>query len=161
MRDDIEEWEKTLITTTGRHYEIGEDNILFRRRNNLLLPVIKSGQVNNIIKLAHDHPLAGHMGRDNTIFRLQEAVWWPGMREDIINYIRRCDTCQKRSKNKDTSPAQSAVIVAQPFIHIGIDVMGPLPITATGKRYIILAVDFFTKYIEGVAVEEADAHAVA
>ena len=39
--------------------------------------------------------------------------------------------------------------------------MGPLPRTKTGKRYIILAVDFFTKYIEAVATEEADAQTVS
>ena len=38
--------------------------------------------------------------------------------------------------------------------------MGPLPQTLTGKRYIILAIDFFTKWPEAVAVEEADAQAV-
>ena len=39
--------------------------------------------------------------------------------------------------------------------------MGPLPITLTNKQYIILAVDFFTKYPEAVAVEDADAQTVA
>src|SRR3954466_2629492 len=160
IRVGVEEWQKTLITTTGRHYHIKEDGKLYRRHKNLSIPVIKEKHKNDIIKLAHDHPLSGHMGRDNTIFRLQEAAWWPGMRDDIIDYIKRCDTCQKRSKNKDTTSAQSAHITGQPFIHIGIDVMGPLPITTTGKRYIILAVDFFTKYLEGVAVEEADAQTV-
>ena len=38
--------------------------------------------------------------------------------------------------------------------------MGPLPRTLTGKRYIILAVDFFTKWIEGIAVEDADAQTI-
>ena len=39
--------------------------------------------------------------------------------------------------------------------------MGPMPVTLTGKRYIILAVDFFTKYPEAIAVEDADAQTVA
>src|SRR3954464_2738292 len=38
--------------------------------------------------------------------------------------------------------------------------MGLLPVTTTNKHYIILTVDFFTKYTEGVAVEEADAQTV-
>ena len=82
------------------------------------------------------------------------------MQDDVINYVRRCDTCQKRAKNKEIPEAASATIRAEPFSHIGIDVMGPLPVTLTGKRYIILAVDFFTKYTEAVAVEEADAQTV-
>ena len=38
--------------------------------------------------------------------------------------------------------------------------MGPLPRTLTGKRYIIVAIDFFTKWVEAEAVEEADAQTV-
>ena len=38
--------------------------------------------------------------------------------------------------------------------------MGPLLRTLTGKQYIILAVDFFTKWIEGIAVEDADAQTI-
>ena len=57
--------------------------------------------------------------------------------------------------------ATSATIKAKPFSHIRIDVMGPMPVILTGKRYIILAVDFFTKYPEAIAVEDADAQTVA
>ena len=39
--------------------------------------------------------------------------------------------------------------------------MGPMPVTLTGKRYIILAVDFFTKYPEVIAVEDADEQTIA
>src|SRR3954468_20449184 len=48
----------------------------------------------------------------------------------------------------------------EPFYHIGIDVMGPLPRTITGKRYIVLAIDFFTKWVEAEALEEADAQTI-
>src|SRR5438552_18340761 len=82
------------------------------------------------------------------------------MQDDIIRYIRGCDTCQKRAQNKETPEASSATIMAELFSHIRIDVMGPLPRTLTGKRYIILAVDFFTKWIEEIAVEDADAQTI-
>jgi transposase InsO family protein len=100
------------------------------------------------------------MGQKNTFYRLQDSVWWPGIQDDTIEYVRSCDTCQKRAKDKETPEPSSATIQPEPFSHIGIDVMGPLPVTTTSKRYIILAVDFFTKYTEGVAVEEADAQTV-
>jgi hypothetical protein len=82
------------------------------------------------------------------------------MQDDVTEYVRSCDICQKRKKDKETPEPSAATIKAEPFSHIGIDVMGPLPMTTTNKRYIILAVDFFTKYTEAVAVEEADAQTV-
>ena len=154
-----DEWRHKTIINLGKHFEL-EGTILYRKQNNSLLTVIHEGKTTEILQLAHDHPLSGHMGQDNTYFRLKDNVWWLGMKQDIINYVRACDICQKRKKNKDTPPANSAPIRAEPFSHIGIDVMGPLPRTLTGKRYIILAVDFFTKYIEATAVEDADAQTV-
>jgi len=49
----------------------------------------------------------------------------------------------------------------EPFKHVGIDAIGPLPLTMRGKRYIILVVDLFTKWIEARAIEEADAQTIA
>src|SRR3954453_6060432 len=82
------------------------------------------------------------------------------MQDDIINYVRAYDICQKRACNKDTPAASLASIRLEPFSHIGIDIMSSLPITKSGKRYIILAMDFFTKYTEVITTEEADAQTV-
>src|SRR3954471_19930380 len=149
-----DEWRRKTINNLGKHFEL-EGTILYRKRNNSLLTVIPEGKTDDILKLAHDHPLSGHMGQDNTYFRLQHNTWWPEMKQDVIRYVRACDVCQKRKKNRETPPANSVTIRAEPFSHIGIDVMRPLPRTLTGKRYIILAMDFFTKYIEATAVEDA------
>src|SRR4051812_798020 len=154
-----DEWRRKTILNLGKHFEL-EGTILYRKQNNSLLTVIHEGKTKEILRLAHDHSLSGHMGQDNTYFRLKNNVWWPGMKQDIINYVRACDIGQKRKKNRNTPLANSATIRAEPFSHIRIDVMGPLPRTLTGKRYIILAVDFFTKYIEVTAVEDADAQTV-
>src|SRR4051794_12920846 len=82
------------------------------------------------------------------------------MTEDIKNYIKNCEVCQKRKKKKDQSEASSIKIIPESFHYIGIDIMGPLPRTLTGKRYIILAIDFFIKWIEAEAIEEADAQTI-
>ncbi len=106
------------------------------------------------------HLVSGHMGQRNTYHRLQGNAWWPGIQDDVIKFVQQCDTCQKRARAKDIPEASSAVIRAEPFSHIGIDIIGPLPVTLSNKRYIILAVDFFTKYTKAVAVEDADAQTV-
>ena len=46
----------------------------------------------------HDHPTAGHPGRDETIRKVQDKYWWPGMRSWISDYIKGCTICQQ-SKN--------------------------------------------------------------
>jgi Integrase zinc binding domain/Integrase core domain len=159
IREEADEWRRRLLLSARREFEL-EDGLLYKKRKNERLLVIPKNKITDILELAHDHHLSGHMGAANTYFRLKQNHWWPGMEQDIKDYVKQCDTCQKRKTKKDQDLASSAKITPKPFDHIGIDVMGPLPRTLTGKRYIIIAIDFFTKWPEAVAVEEADAQAV-
>src|SRR4051812_9481777 len=90
----VTEQEKNIIIKRSEEFEVKHLQ-LRKKQGTLSLPVIKEGQTNKIIKLAHDHPLSGHMGQSNTYQRLHNVVWWPGMSGDIINYVRHCETCQK------------------------------------------------------------------
>jgi hypothetical protein len=159
IREDADEWRRRLLETAKKNFEL-QGTLLFKKRKDDRLLVIQRSNLDTILLLSHNHPLAGHIGADNTIFRIQQNHWWPGMTKDIRQHVQNCDTCQKRKKNKDQSEAASAEIIPKPFYHIGIDIMGPLPRTLTGKRYIVLAIDFFTKWIEAEAIEEADAQTV-
>ena len=82
------------------------------------------------------------------------------MYEDIKAYVKACDSCQHReepSKNNELHP----IPPHSPFYQIGIDFIGPLPITPQGNRYIIIAVDMFTKWPKAKAIKEATASQVA
>ncbi len=45
--------------------------------------------------LIHDHPTAGHPGRDETIRKVTEILPWTGMRQWIADYVKGCTTCQQ------------------------------------------------------------------
>ena len=77
------------------------------------------------------------------------------MYEDIRTYVRTCNTCQRRRKEKYTKSPQ-LVKVTTAFAHIRIDIIGPLPRTLRGNRYIIMAIDYLTKYPETRALQLAD-----
>ena len=83
------------------------------------------------------------------------------MKQDVQEHIRTCDRCQKRNLRKDEIARQASKTPDNPFQHIGIDVMGPLPRTMTGKRYIVLAIDWLIKWPEAQAIESADAQTIA
>ena len=48
-----------------------------------------------ILRNHHDAPTAGHPGRDETLRRIQECYWWPGMKDWVAEYIKGCTTCQQ------------------------------------------------------------------
>ncbi len=57
-----------------------------------------------VLKLIHDKPIAGHLGRDRTLTAERRVNYWPKMSEDIDNYVARCVTCawpQVRSRCSD------------------------------------------------------------
>ena len=82
------------------------------------------------------------------------------MYENIRLYVRSCDICQRRGKNKRNEPLHPIPVDA-PFYRIGLDFVGPLPRTIRGNRYIIVAVDYFTKWPEARAFPEANAENTA
>src|SRR5215471_3391169 len=78
------------------------------------------------------------------------------MKRDIEDYVKSCDSCQRRNKPRGKHELHS-IKIKEPWYQIGIDFVGPLPITSKGNRYIIVAMDYFTKWPEARAVSEATA----
>jgi len=122
--------------------------------------VVPEHRKQTILEASYNHQLAGHMGVDNTFQRLSAKYYWKTMYDDIRNYIRTCDTCQKRRREKEVESLQP-IVPTTAFAHVGIDIIGPLPRTLRGNRYIIMAVDYLTKYPEARALQLADALSIA
>jgi hypothetical protein len=136
---------------------------LFRKNQkepNRLQRVITITEVEIVIYNMHTDPLAGHFGKTKTIQRTLARYYWPSLGKDITEYIRTCDTCQRRGKPTRTESLHP-IQVGQPFDRIGIDIVGPLTVTKDGNRYIITATDYLTKYPEARAVKNADASTTA
>ena len=71
------------------------------------------------------------------------------MPEDAIEYVKKCDKCQRfalipRQPPEDLNPFRSP----WPFYRWGLDIIGPLSSAPWQKRFLILATDHFTKWIE-------------
>ena len=82
------------------------------------------------------------------------------MFQTIRNYVQTCTTCQQRG-NQQVNEQLRPLRVGQPFERIGIDLVGPLPRTAQGNRYIIVAMDYLTKWPEAKAIPDASAKEAA
>ena len=91
------------------------------------------------------HPV-GHEGAEKTFKRLKETYYWPDMRNDVNNHVKtflRCQCYRPKliSKNLSNIPTP----VERPFVRVGLDIVGPLPITDKGNHYLIVLVDYTTK----------------
>ena len=81
-----------------------------------------------ILDLAHQIPMAGHMGKDKTARRILQRFYWPTVFKDVAEYCRSCETCQKSSHKKPRHPPLVPLpIIGVPFQRIAMDIIGPLP----------------------------------
>ena len=115
-----------------------------------------------VIELAHSIPLAGHMGRNKTIGRILQRFYWPTVYKDVAEFCKRCETCQKSSKWKPKrAPLVTLPILDEPFRRIAMDIVGPLPRSRSGNRYVLVICDYATRFPEAVPMRSIDAENVA
>lgn len=116
-----------------------------------------------ILRLGHDVPLAGHMGQEKTRERIGAHFFWPKFHEDISNYCATCPECQlvARKRTANRLPLAPVPVVSEPFRKIAIDLIGELPATKTGYKYILTVVDYATRYPEAFPLRKTHSKAIA
>nr|GEX29043.1 reverse transcriptase domain-containing protein [Tanacetum cinerariifolium] len=111
--------------------------------------------------LSSGRPTRGHHGANLTAKKVFDATFfWPTIYRDAHGMIKSCDTCQRQGKisQKDEMP-QNAIQVCEIFDVWGIAFMGPFP-SSRGNKYILIAVDYFSKWVEAKALPTNDARVV-
>ena len=112
--------------------------------------------------MAHDIPIAGHLGRDKTRQRLLRRFFWPSVFREVEEYCRTCGICQKATKKGvQKAPLVSLLIVSEPFSRIAMDIVGPLIRSRSGNKYVLVLCDYATRYPEAIPLKSIDAESVA
>ena len=80
----------------------------------------------------------------------------------IDSHIKTCEMCQRQNKKLEKPTASlHPISVDSPWHRIGIDLIGPLPVTNLGNVHIITCTDYFTKWAEAAAIPDKEAITVA
>ena len=110
---------------------------------------------------SHQHPSAGHFGATATSIRAQAKWYYPGMVTELKRRTKMCSSClaKARVKGKDCvhRPRKSGF----PGERLNIDLVGPLPRTANGNRYILTIEDSFSRYCQAIPIKTKEAKHVA
>ena len=116
----------------------------------------------SVLDIAHTIPIAGHLGRKKTTRRILQRFYWPSLYRDVADYCRSCPECQWSSRRKPGRvPMMPLPVIAEPFSRIAMDIVGPLPRSRSGNRYVLVICDYATRYPEAVALRSIDAENVA
>ena len=114
-----------------------------------------------IVNECHASPYMGHFFGERTAHKiLQSGFYWPTIFRDCTEWVKLCDKCQKiRNISSRNEIPLRGILVVQIFYVWGIDFMGPFP-PSFGNLYILLAVDYFSKWVEVIACPKNDANTV-
>ena len=104
----------------------------------------------------------GHFGIKKTFAAVRQKYFWPKMWQEINDYVKSCDVCQ-RSKvdRKGNHVPLNPIAVGSRFSRIHIDILCSLPKTKEGYQYILLIVDSFTKWTECFPLKTQEASEIA
>ena len=111
-----------------------------------------------ILQSYHDSPFSGHRAYETTLIVIRSRYYWNFMPSEVKAYCQSCLACQKYNYAclHNCAPLKS-IHVSRPWQLVGIDFMGPFKTSQHGNKYIILAIDHFTKYVEAAATPSFDA----
>ncbi|KAL5494037.1 hypothetical protein EMCRGX_G015306 [Ephydatia muelleri] len=122
--------------------------------------VVPKGHVKIILEKLHNE--SGHLGVQRTTEKVKERFYWPGYEMDIQNWVQECQQCQKRNPPQPHPLAPlGSIKCTYPFDVISWDIMGPLPLSTKGHKYILVITDLFSKWVEAFPLAVTDSETLA
>ena len=115
-----------------------------------ILKCITGRDADYVLREAHEGVCGNHIGARALAGKvLRQGYYWPTMLRDATDLVRKCKTFQEHAKISHL-PSESLTSVTSPwpFQKWGLDILGPLPIGKGQCKFIIVAVDYFTKWAE-------------
>ena len=165
------------VTSSGpevRHYWLYwtslelHDGLLFKRTNhhngmpNHKQLIVPKAIRDEIIQQMHNAVLSGHLGRRKTVEKILQQFYWYELRQDVEHWIKMCKVCAaNKGLNQKPRAYPGDMRVGAPLDRLSVDILGPLPITSRGNRYILVVIDGFSKWMEAYPVPDQTAETCA
>lgn len=144
-------------------YKIDEQGLLYNIEiSSTPRLVIPQSLVRQIIEHHHDTIFSGHQGVKRTVGILKERYYWQTLNKDVEEYISKCISCNQRKIGKQPkAPLIKIPPAREPFELVSMDIVGPLPVSNQGNKYLLTFIDYLTRYCEAIPIPNQTAEIVA
>ncbi|MCO5557327.1 hypothetical protein L7F22_010888 [Adiantum nelumboides] len=138
----------------GALYQRGKDQVCRR------IPTVE--EIPSILEGLHEEACGGHFAQELTAKKiLLSGYVWPSLHIDVQHWCKSCHNCQVNGNKHLLHGPRQLVLGNGPFEKWGIDAMGPLPRTKNGKLYILVAIDYMTRWVEAQSVTRVNEKTVS
>nr|XP_017239743.1 PREDICTED: uncharacterized protein K02A2.6-like [Daucus carota subsp. sativus] len=132
-----------------------EEGTLFRRTySSPILKCIGPEEAEYCLREVHEGICGDHMSAKGLAYKIiRQGYYWPNIHQDAMEFVKKCKNCQLFSNVPRLSPVlPSSVLSPIPFAVWGIDIMGPFPRAKGDLRYLLVSIDYMTKWVEAKAM---------
>ena len=128
----------------------------------VLLFVVPESLKRIAVSSVHDLPGGGHLGGDKTISKCKQRFFWHGMSTFVKSYVRACPVCaQSSSKTSHGVTSLGSLVTGFCFERVCLDIVGPLPMSDRGHKYILVAINCFSRWAQAFPLSNMTAATVA
>ncbi|CAM8896020.1 unnamed protein product [Rhodiola kirilowii] len=151
---------RKFLSETKRYY--WDEPYLYRLcTDGLYRTCVAEEEMRDILYHCYSSQYGGHGSGAKTASKvLQSGFYWQPLFGDAYEFVKACDQCQRTGNiSKRHEMPQQSILPVEIFDVWGIDYMGPFP-SSYGNQYILVAVDYVSKWVEAVASPTCDAKVV-
>jgi ribonuclease HI len=143
--------EAEIIRRKAVRFWLSKDSKLYKRSfSRPYLLCVHLEIVEDLLYKIHEGICGSYTGKRSLAHRaFTQGYWWPYMQKDIVTYVKKCNKCQRflHSVHQPAGDLQP-LVSPWPFAQWGMDLVGPLPRATGNRRWLIVATDYFTKWVE-------------
>jgi len=155
---DMGRSQRRALEREMRRYVLVDGNqpkLFFREKNGELASCIFEEDVERVLTSLHEGH--GHFATTFTLGRPHGQVYWLTRAKDIGRWIASCLPCQRVTMIQKSGQLRS-ILQFEPMDMIGMDYVGPIspPCKVTGYSYILVVINYFSRFLWGVGVQTAD-----
>ena len=147
--------EAKRLRVRSTRYVLLNDVLYKRGFSQPYLRCLSPDEANYVLREVHEGACGNHLGARSLIHKVVRAgYYWPTIQADAKAYVKVCDQCQRFS-NIPRQPLEylTPMMAQWPFAQwgldiLGLDILGPFPIGTRQMKFLVVGIDYFTKWVE-------------
>lgn len=158
---DFSKARKDKLISDVKYYAWDEPYLWKYCSDQIIRRCVPNFEFQSILAFCHGYACRGHFRPKLTARKVLDCgFYWPTLFRDAYLFCKNCDRCQRTGNmSRRNEMLQTPILVCEIFDVWGIDFMGPFP-SSCGFVYILLAVDYVSKWVEPKATKADDSKAV-